>query len=112
MLNNQIQIEVPEGTQKTWQEIVDITAEIIKIPASLIMRLKGLDIEVFVSSKSEGNPYHPGDREHLWGSGLCCETVLKTQNKLLVPNALADAIWENNPDVKLKMISSSWYAWF
>ena len=105
MLNNQVQIEVPEVTRNAWQEIVDITAEIIGIPAGLIMRLKGSDIEVLVASNSEGNPYHPGDREHLWGSGLYCETVIKTQNRLLVPNALVDGIWENNPDVKLRMIS-------
>lgn len=50
------------------------------------MRLNDPDIEVFVSSKSEGNPYHVGDREHFWGSGLYCESVIKTQDKLLVPN--------------------------
>jgi len=105
MLSNEVQIKIPEVTLKAWQEIVDIMAELIGIPAGLIMRLKGADIEVFVSSHSEGNPYRPGDREHLWGSGLYCERVVKTQKPLLVPNALADVNWENNPDVKLKMIS-------
>jgi hypothetical protein len=53
MLKNQFQIEVLEVTQKEWQEIIDIMAEIIRIPARLIMRLEGPDIEVFVSSNSE-----------------------------------------------------------
>lgn len=105
MLNNDVKIEIPEVTQKIWQEIVDIMAEIIGIPAGLIMRLKGPDIEVFVSNKSDGNPYHPGDKEKWWGSGLYCERVIKTQNKLLVPNSLSDINWKNNPDVKLNMIS-------
>ena len=105
MLENEVEIEVPEATQKTWQEIVDLMAEIIGIPAGLIMRLRGPDIEVFVSSRSKGNPYHPGDKEHFRKSGLYCETVIKTQDRLLVPNALADPKWRNNPDVKLKMIS-------
>jgi len=77
----------------------------IAIPASLIKRLDDPNIEVFISSKNEGNPYHPGDKEKVWGSGLYCETVIKTKEKLLVPNALADVNWKDNPDIKLGMIS-------
>ena len=50
---------------KNWQVLVDLMAEIIGVPAGLIMRIKGSDIEVFVSSKSQGNPYRRGDKEHL-----------------------------------------------
>ena len=105
MINTEIQIEVPTDILENWQEIVDILAEIIGIPAGLIMRLSDPDIEVFVSSKSEGNPYHPGDKENFLGSGLYCETVINSQDKLLVPNALADINWKENPDIKLNMIS-------
>ncbi len=105
MINNEVKIEVPTDILEIWQEIVDILAEIIGIPAGLIMRLSDPDIEVFVSSRSEGNPYHPGDKENFWGSGLYCEAVINTQDKLLVPNALADINWKENPDIKLNMIS-------
>ena len=105
MLSHEIQVEIPEATLENWQEIVDILSEIIGIPAGLIMRLTGSDIEVLVSSNSDGNPYHPGDKEHFWGSGLYCETVIKSQDLLLVPNALADVDWKDNPDVKIGMIS-------
>lgn len=98
-------IQIPAANLKAWQEIVDIMAELIGIPAGLIMRLNEPDIEVFVSSQTEGNPYHPGDKEKFWGSGLYCETVIKEQNKLLVPNALSDENWKDNPDIKLNMIS-------
>ena len=40
-----------------------------------------------------------------FGSGLYCETVINTNGKLRIPNALADEKWKNNPDVKLNMIS-------
>lgn len=105
MLNNEAEIEIPADILENWQEIANILAEIVKIPAALIMRYVDPYIEVFISSDSEGNPYHPGEREVLFGSGLYCETVIKTQDKLLVPDALADANWRNNPDVKLNMIS-------
>ena len=105
MMNNKLKIEVPTDVLENWQEIVNILAEMIGIPAALIMRFADPDIEVFVSSNSKGNPYHPGDKETLYGSGLYCEKVIETQDKLLVPDALADSNWENNPDVKLDMIS-------
>lgn len=69
------------------------------------MRIKEPEIEVFVSSEGDQNPYNPGDSESLWGSGLYCETVIKNDNKLLVPNAKKDPEWKNNPDIKLDMIS-------
>ena len=80
-------------------------ASIINIPAGLIMKITDDKIEVFVSSHTEGNPYKPGDSEILDNSGLYCETVIKSKNKLLVPNALKDENWKTNPDIKLNMIS-------
>ncbi len=102
---NEVKIKVPIDIMKSWQDITDILAETIGIPAALIMRFTDPDIEVFVSANKEDNPYNPGDKEKLYGSGLYCETAIKTQAKLLVPDALADANWKNNPDVKLNMIS-------
>ena len=99
------EIHVPEPILEKWQGIVDLMAELAGVPAGLVMRIAQDDIEVFVSSRTEGNPYRPGDKEHLLGSGLYCETVIQSRNKLLVPNALLDKKWKNNPDIKLNMIS-------
>jgi len=98
-------LEIGDDTLEEWQSLVDLIAELAGIPAGLIMRLKEEDIEVLVSSRTEGNPYSPGDREHFDGSGLYCEAVVKTGKKLLVPDAEADPDWRDNPDVKLGMIS-------
>ena len=105
MIKERTEITVPKDIQEDWQDTVDILAQLCGVPAALIMRLRGPDIEVFVSSRSEGNPYHPGDKEHFEDSGLYCETVIESRNKLLVPDALADEHWTNNPDIKLGMIS-------
>jgi transcriptional regulator with GAF, ATPase, and Fis domain len=95
-----------------WQNVVDILAEMLTVPAGLIMRCQGDEIEVLVASASPGNPYHPGEKELLPGSGLYCETVIKTRQMLLVPNALEDEKWRNNPDIKLGMISYLGYPIF
>ena len=105
MLKNDIKIEVPDKVLKDWQEILDIVAQIVKIPAALIMRLMEPYIQVFTASNSPGNPYKPGDKEYFENSGLYCETVIKSEKKLLVPDALADPDWQDNPDVKLNMVS-------
>jgi hypothetical protein len=95
-----------------WQTVVDIMAELLAVPSGLIMRCQGDEIEVLVASASPGNPYHPGEKEYLPGSGLYCETVIKTRRMLLVPNALEDEKWRNNPDIKLGMISYLGYPIF
>ncbi len=100
-----IDIDIPEDIIKNWQEIADILSQTAGIPSALIMRYVEPHIEVFVSSKSDGNPYIPGDKETFENSGLYCETVINSQDKLLVPDALADPDWKDNPDVKLNMIS-------
>jgi len=105
MIHKEIQIDVPPDIVQDWQEIVNMLAGIVGIPAALIMRLNEPYIEVFVSSKSDGNPYHPEEKEIFYNSGLYCETVIKSNEKLLVPDALVDENWKNNPDIKLGMVS-------
>jgi len=79
-------------------------AELTDVTASLIMKVNPPYREVFRSSKSEDNPYNVGDKEELPGL-YYCEEVIKTDKKLLVPNALKDNKWKNNPDIELGMIS-------
>ncbi|OKY77095.1 MAG: Signal transduction histidine kinase containing PAS domain [Candidatus Methanohalarchaeum thermophilum] len=96
-------VEIPEEIIEKWQKIVDIMAEVIDVPAGLIMRVKPPYIEVFRANKSEENPYEVGEKEEL--AGLYCEKVIKSKDKLLVPHAQKDERWKNNPDVELGMVS-------
>ena len=96
--------DVPEDYLRKWQETINVLARVFDVPAGLIMRVLPEEIEVLVSSQSEHNPYEPGEKAEL-DTGLYCETVMATQSSLHVPNALKDPEWENNPDVKLNMIS-------
>lgn len=100
-----IKIELSEVTLNVWQKLLDLMALKYIIPAALIMKIDLPNIKVFLSSKSDGNPYIEGDAENLIGSGLYCERVINTKSKLLVPDSLKDPEWEKNPDIKLGMIS-------
>ena len=95
---------VPPEVVRKWQEIVDLTAEILHVPSALIMRVEPPNIKVFVSSETKGNPYERDETAPL-NTGLYCETVMKTRQPLLVPDAFRDERWQSNPDIKPGMIS-------
>ncbi len=97
------EIEIPDGVVQKWQRIVDLLAELLDVPAALIMRADPPYIEVFRASSNDKNPYQAGEKDKL--EGLYCETVMKNDEKLLIPNALKDEKWKNNPDIKKGMIS-------
>lgn len=96
---------IPASTLASWQSIVDAMASLAKVPASLIMRIRDENIEVLAASRSEDNPYRPGNSEHLLRSGLYCEAVITSGDPLLVPDARDDDDWKTNPDIRLNMIS-------
>src|SRR5712672_2717441 len=94
-------IEVPPEIVRKWQEFVNLLAEIMHVPSASIMRVDPPHIKVFVSSTSKGNPCEPGALD----TGPYCETVMKTGQPLLVPDALENEAWKANPQVTLGMIS-------
>jgi signal transduction histidine kinase len=97
-------VQVPPTVIQKWQEIVDLLAEVLRVPSALIMKVEPPNIKVFVRSESKGNPYHRDELASL-NTGLYCETVMNTRRLLLVPDALSDQLWNANPDIKLGMIS-------
>jgi PAS domain S-box-containing protein len=95
--------ELPQWVLNKWQELADLLASMLEIPAALIMKTEDEYMEVFITSHSDNNPYHVGDKEKWYG--LYCETVIKSQKKLLLPNALKEKNWDRNPDIELGMIA-------
>ena len=95
--------EVPDFLLAQWQELMSLVSVDCGVPAALIMRVHPSQIEVLVSDGSD-SPYHPGERENLC-TGLYCEHVIATRDRLHVANALTDPNWDHNPDLRLGMIS-------
>src|SRR5262245_6663435 len=94
-------VQVPSEIIRKWQEIVDLLAEIMRVPSASIMQVDCLQIKVFVSSASKGNPCQPGAPD----TGPYCATVMRTRQPLLVADALENDAWKTNPHVRLGMIS-------
>ncbi len=101
--NASSKFHVPDEMLSKWQRVVDLMGRIAGVPAGLIMKVDPPQIEVLVSSSTEGNPYKKGKRAEL-NTGLYCETVMAQRSPLLVPDALKDPDWDHNPDIKLGMV--------
>lgn len=95
--------DFPQFILTKWQKLIDLLSSTFDLPATLIMQASEDSMEVFAKSASVDNPYSVGDSEKM--AGLYCETVVKSDAKLLVANALADPDWDKNPDIKLGMIA-------
>lgn len=91
--------EVPRAMLGEWQRVVDLAAEAVDVPASLIMKTDPPDHRVLVSSETQGNPYEVGASFAL-NSTLYCYAVLQTGDELVVPNAHDDPGWHDNQDME------------
>ncbi|MFP4047459.1 MAG: GAF domain-containing protein, partial [Bacteroidales bacterium] len=103
-IGSDLKPEISDELIKKWQSLLNVTARIINVPAASIIKLHEDHIEVFLNSQIAENPFHPGEKAELI-YGFFCETVIGTQDKLLVPDATKDPIWKDNREVDLNMIS-------
>jgi c-di-GMP phosphodiesterase len=88
--------KLTEDVLKEWQNLLDETAEILGVPAGLITRVDTNEIEILLSSETEGNPYPAVYTSQYPDSGWYCEHTLKSRGLNLIPNALQDPQWKNN----------------
>jgi two-component sensor histidine kinase len=94
--------QIPSEVQEKWQGIVDLVAGILHVPTGLITRLTTTELEIFVASKTKGNPYKRDDKDSL-GIGMFCESVAGTQRRLLVGDTENSDYWRKNPHAALGM---------
>ncbi|MFO7445435.1 MAG: histidine kinase dimerization/phosphoacceptor domain -containing protein [Ignavibacteriaceae bacterium] len=96
--------EIAEEIQLKWQKIADLVTRLIGVPSGLINRLHEGELEVFLSSKTPGNPFQSKSKLEL-GLGWYCESVAGTRSGQLIPNALKLEGWKNNPSIPHNIIS-------
>ena len=95
---------IDEETLQKWQKLINVVADIYNVKAGLIMCITEENMEVFLRSENEDNPYSDDGKDHL-GHGLYCETVIGENRELYIDNSLKTDTWKDNPDVSLNMIS-------
>lgn len=95
--------DIPSHFLSKWRRLLNLAAEFFEVPSALIMRSNTADLQVLVANQGDNNPYVEGGSEPT-PAGFYCETVLATNQKLQIINALDDPIWKTNPDTRLGMI--------
>ena len=90
--------EISPETLVEWQRVVDLTARLARVPASLIMRTERPTHTVLVTSHTEGNPYAVG-REYDLHALLYCQGVFDNDGELVVEDATRDPVWAGNEDL-------------
>ena len=96
---------LPE-TLAEWQRVVDLTARLARVPASLIMRTERPKHTVLVTSRTEGNPYDVG-REYDRNAVLYCQGVFDNDGELVVEDATGDPVWAGNGPAPASSIQPS-----
>jgi GAF domain-containing protein len=87
---------IPDSVQEKWQKIVDLVAKIMSVPTGLITRLTEKNLEIFIASQTNGNPYSKDDKDSL-GIGMFCETVAGKKKPMLVQDTEPIEFWRTNP---------------
>ena len=98
--------KLTEDVLNEWQNLLNETAEIFGVPAGLITRVDGKEIEILLSSETEGNPYPAAFTSQYPDSGWYCEHTLKSRGLNLIPDALQDSQWkDNSAAIELHIVS-------
>lgn len=98
-------IDIPESTREAWQKSVDMMADLIDVPAALILRVSDDEhFQVFVASRTQGNVYAAGDLTERH-TGHFFDTSLEENGLLQVANVATDARWRDGQSSRRGMVS-------
>jgi len=97
--------QVRETLLVQWQSILEILAEFMEVPVALLMSLNKDELTVFAKNDSILNPFNVGDKENCRNSGLYCERVVDTNQRLFIHNALESKEWRENPDIEFNLVN-------
>jgi PAS domain S-box-containing protein len=101
------ELAIPSDVLRKWQRIVDLLANIVRVPSAVVCKLEPPDYtyyRIVANSISEGNPFRM-DETFSMDIGTFCETVIKNREPLLVANALEDDQWKSAPEIQVGMVS-------
>lgn len=87
-----------------WQIKIDLLMEMLHVSAALIMKVHPNELEVFVRSNNEENPFLQGEKGELH-IGSYCELVVQNKLQLEVSDAEKDELWKDNLTCNKKMKS-------
>jgi PAS domain S-box-containing protein len=97
-------MQIEPSTTEKWQMVLDLISGLFGFPVTLVMRVLPEELEVLICGKGDTNLFQTGQKLKR-GTGLFCETVSKSREMLIIPNALKDPQWEDSFGAKNGFIS-------
>lgn len=98
-------IDIPESTREAWQKSVDMMADLMEVPAALIMKVCDAEtVSVFVASRTHANVYLQGDVAERHPDSYF-EAGMKGSALLKVCNAADEPRWRHAPALSRGMVS-------
>lgn len=107
MTSGAAEVSIPSDVLRQWQRIVDLLANIVRVPSAVVCKLEPPNYthySVISSSASPENPFPAGD-VFAMDMGTFCETVIKSRAPLLVANAREEEAWTRAPELGVGMVS-------
>lgn len=97
-------IRIDLSTQEKWQRVLDLVADVMVVPTTLIVRAHEDHLEVFARSAGQDRSYLEGQlfspRE-----GQYFEAILEAKKMFLVPDALLDWHWAGSLDAAMGLVA-------
>lgn len=84
---------IPDPMRTRWQTVVNLIAEMTRVPVALITHVQETEAETVVASTGKANPFRTGDRGPR-DPGLYYEQVVAERQPLLVPDASTNPAWQ------------------
>ena len=94
---------VDESTLARWQQVIDLVAETIGVPAALITHLDPPHLAIYAANQNPDSPYRKGQAVDL-NTGQYCEAVMAKRAMIRIPDARKDPDWSSNPAIDLGMV--------
>jgi transcriptional regulator with GAF, ATPase, and Fis domain len=77
-----------------WQEKIDLLQQLLQVSAAILMKLHPRELEVYLSSRNEKNPYAVGDRGEI-NIGSYCDSIIASKAKVQIEDASDDEYWRD-----------------
>lgn len=89
---------------KDWQAILDILAELMHVPAALIVHTEKNQLRIYATNQNKENPFSQGERLPP-GTSILNEIVLETAQELNVTDIGKNAFWSKTHEVQYGLIN-------
>jgi GAF domain-containing protein len=102
--------EIPSGMLEKWQDVVDVTAEVLDVPAAFVIRIDPPLLEVLLASNTSANPVPAGEKMNQ--ARHYCESVVRTRSPLTINYAPDQPPFDQAPEIEAGLLAYLGYPLF